>query len=406
MKADVGTVTFHNTTNPYLDPPSPGFHESSDTPVQMDTTPTRLSGMDWSAEPQLQHAVNGETQNDSQAYGLEALSAAASGDHLTYRQHPLTAQQPKANVLRQERSYTPSEPSPSIHSKTPSVPSFRGYPLSPSVSTPSSHNNSLNYILNSSTIRSPPIDPNLHSPFDDPRNVHHRSRSVTSQPQPSLIGEDTAETEHELAFLLRHFSEGPGQWMDLFDLGQYFGSYVPVKALTNPLLKYAAASFAAKALGRTGGKKPIMAGPTSHQASMEIYPNSEQTNWFYVGAKYYDKAISLLMEALKGDRADLNSPVGHWNDVEEQDRRKRRRIAQENSQTNNDEILAATAILCVYEFLDASGSAWTRHLNGAKSLIDIAERGMNPLNIHSPLIRRCLTPVSKSPKRGARHSGT
>lgn len=36
-------------------------------------------------------------------------------------------------------------------------------------------------------------------------------------------------------------------------------------------------------------------------------------------------------------------------------------------------MLAATAILCVYEFLDASGPAWNRHLSGTKSLLDIAQ---------------------------------
>lgn len=41
--------------------------------------------------------------------------------------------------------------------------------------------------------------------------------------------------------------------------------------------------------------------------------------------------------------------------------------------SGSDELLAATAILCVYEFLDASGSAWSRHLNGTKSLLDIAQ---------------------------------
>ena len=38
-----------------------------------------------------------------------------------------------------------------------------------------------------------------------------------------------------------------------------------------------------------------------------------------------------------------------------------------------------TAILCVYEFLSATGAAWSRHLNGTKSLLVIAEGGMMPL---------------------------
>jgi hypothetical protein len=42
----------------------------------------------------------------------------------------------------------------------------------------------------------------------------------------------------------------------------------------------------------------------------------------------------------------------------------------------SDEVLAATAILCVYEFSDAPGLAWNRHLSRTKSLLDIAQRQM------------------------------
>ena len=38
-----------------------------------------------------------------------------------------------------------------------------------------------------------------------------------------------------------------------------------------------------------------------------------------------------------------------------------------------------TAILCVYEFLSATGAAWSRHLSGATSLLYIAKVGMMAL---------------------------
>ena len=41
-------------------------------------------------------------------------------------------------------------------------------------------------------------------------------------------------------------------------------------------------------------------------------------------------------------------------------------------------MLAATAILSVYEFLDATDPAWSRHLSGVKSLLDMAEVGIMP----------------------------
>ncbi len=176
--------------------------------------------------------------------------------------------------------------------------------------------------------------------------------------------------------------------MDLFDLGTYFASHVPVKALTNPLLKHAACGYAAKQLGQVNGKKATVGGACSRQASMELWAATDQVDWFWIGAKHYDKAISLLMEALQQDpgSSPLESPtvfsqlqavdIGYEDGSE---RTKRRRLSGGNS--NSDEVLAATAILCVYEFLDASGAAWSRHLSGTKSLLDIAEVGITPVQM-------------------------
>src|SRR6266511_4340363 len=104
--------------------------------------------------------------------------------------------------------------------------------------------------------------------------------------------------------------------MDLFDLGTYFAFYVPVKALTNSLLKNAACAYAAKQLGRVKGTKAVMGGVCSTQASMEMWPDSPNVDWFWYAAKYYDKAIQLLMEALQsnGSGPNLNNPesFGQW----------------------------------------------------------------------------------------------
>ncbi len=176
--------------------------------------------------------------------------------------------------------------------------------------------------------------------------------------------------------------------MDLFDLEKYFASYVPVKALTNPLLKHAACAYAAKQLGQVKGQKAIVGGACSRQAHMELWPDADKLDWFWIGAKHYDKAISLLMEVLQQDRGTtpLKSPTTYSeprgaeiNRENGYGRVKRRRLSGGNP--NSDELLAATAILCVYEFLDASGAAWSRHLSGTKSLLDIAEVGMISLKV-------------------------
>ena len=77
------------------------------------------------------------------------------------------------------------------------------------------------------------------------------------------------------------------------------------------------------------------------------------------------------------------------------DQRERRRF-QEN---RSDDVLAATAILSVYEFLDASGAAWSRHLNGTKSLLDMAQTKM--VSIELPAAPGCFQSLHelKKPSR-------
>ena len=144
--------------------------------------------------------------------------------------------------------------------------------------------------------------------------------------------------------------------MDLFDLGTYFASYVPVKALTNPLLKYAACAYSAKQLGRVKGTKAPMGGNCSKQASMEMWPDMEKTDWIWCGAKYYEKAIQLLMKELQPNEGPppLSTPeaFGQWQAAElcedtESPRKRRRRYSDGrlSNGVHSDEVLAATAIL-------------------------------------------------------------
>lgn len=183
--------------------------------------------------------------------------------------------------------------------------------------------------------------------------------------------------------------------MDLFDLGCYFAHHVPVQALSNPLLKYSACAYAAKQLGRVRGRKATMGGLASRQADMELYPHPETVDWAYIGAKYYDRAISLLMQELSISSTqevpmtpmttvEEFSPQGSGQSPQSDPRtpggNKRRRLSRQPSSSHADETLAAGAILCVYEFLDNANTAWDRHLSGTKSLFDLAEKeGMMPV---------------------------
>jgi hypothetical protein len=172
--------------------------------------------------------------------------------------------------------------------------------------------------------------------------------------------------------------------MDLFDCGRYFSFHVPAKARSNPLLKYAACAYAAKQLGRSGGVKTVRGGICSHQARMEMWPGDiEKVDWIYYAVKYYDKAIELLVAALEEQKYWVTSIGPESNDM----RGDSVSSTPNESLTDNqlpkqpprtsDELLAATAILCEFEAMDANG-VWSNHLAGTKSLLDIAEVGMRP----------------------------
>ncbi|CZT07796.1 related to regulatory protein for the arginine catabolic pathway [Rhynchosporium agropyri] len=248
---------------------------------------------------------------------------------------------------------------------------------------PGAPQNKLKFILNPTR---PESSLGFASPAIDPVLLGSAAVHIHDDPPPV--------DEHEVAFLLRHFGETAGQWMDLFDLGCYFAHHVPVQAISNPLLRYSACAYAAKQLGRVQGRKAVVGGNAAQQADMELYPRLESANWPYIGAKYYDRAISLLMEELSKSRShgtpvtpmtvngDASSPLSAQSSHGGQltPSIKKRRLSRPRNSSHADETLAAAAILCVYEFLDNANTAWSRHLSGTKSLFDLAEKeGMMPV---------------------------
>lgn len=142
--------------------------------------------------------------------------------------------------------------------------------------------------------------------------------------------------------------------MDLYDLENYFATYVPTTSLQSPLLLCAAAAIAAKQLGRVKGVKAIPGGVCNKQAATETYPNSDQTDWFYVAVKYYDKAIEFLRAELAAIESHGARHASLLTSGESIHRVERARTSQA------DNLLVATSILSVYEFMDDSGIDWSR----------------------------------------------
>ncbi|OJD24877.1 hypothetical protein ACJ73_03760 [Blastomyces percursus] len=380
-------VTFVDNSDPYA--------EGIDTLITSETTTSVPSPqvLDWSTNGDYRHLE----MLDGQAHGLEALSAAATREACPLHETPSNSLLPSMN-----RDTTASDiysRHPELHSLVELMPSSNNTGPAVSVSSLSpatsicSPNNNINFLLNPSAPMPSHIDPSSprsrlgqsESPFAATRPSESRGSGVELR----VDGKVEAESDYEIAFLLRHFSEAPGRWMDLFDLGSYFSSYVPIKALKVPLLKYAACAYAAKQLGLVKGNKGIVGGVDGRQATMEVWPDTENVDWSYYSTKYYNKAMQLLMEALPHDgKSILLSNLearGQWqavelyNDPEGFHKRYRCSNVQQSS-AYLDEVMAATMILSAHEFHDAKGPAWNRHLSGVKSLLDIAEIGLMPVS--------------------------
>ncbi|KAG9723785.1 hypothetical protein KCU75_g21085, partial [Aureobasidium melanogenum] len=146
--------------------------------------------------------------------------------------------------------------------------------------------------------------------------------------------------------------------------------------------------LSAKALGRTRITAQQPKGSGSKRTPAE---------WSHKARYYYDQAITLLRQALENEtrqaHASQQSPnpaIAATDAMMELDADRHPEPPSVLPRTDSDELIATTAILCVFEFLDASGTEWSRHLDGAKTLFDIAKDGTMPLSSaasgHSPML--------------------
>jgi hypothetical protein len=245
--------------------------------------------------------------------------------------------------------------------------------------------------MGASASFSPPIDPRLDTELSE-------TCMSLFEPQPDPGPSDfDPKNDEDVPFLLRHFSEGPGEWMDLFDLGSFFAVDVPLKAASSPLLLYASIALSAKALGRTRitAQHPKSSGTKRTPAE-----------WSHKARYYYDQAITLLRQALENETRQVSA--GHQSPALVADAVTEVGVGHHSEsppvpcRTDSDELIATTAILCVFEFLDASGTEWSRHLDGAKSLFDIAKDGTMPLSNTAPDYSPMLTSRPTSSTKGRR----
>lgn len=369
-------LTFITTNNPYDDEDGSTHPNTAvdDTLVHNGLSfDANQETSDGEFARQLAQAAYPQAEYSYPTHGLEALSAVASS--------------------QDQYNYAPPPPPMGSHDTSSAL---------PHVSSPQQSHESLMQSLdsfvhgNQHTITSPPpnIDPRLgdlqpqqqhQQQLHDDKPIHVRNTSYTSVRPPSLLSKGTtgsspAIREPDVAFLMRDFSEHAGAWMDLFDLGQYFATEVPVLAVDCPLLLYSCTALSAKSLSRiinNDGSISDAPLPSQQQSRLALRPGPplDAEDWVRKGRENYDLAVSLLRQALAG--AIISNPA----DLPEATTAETASVMQGAPlpSTDSDELVAATAVLCVYEFLDASGPEWSRHLDGAKSLFDVAKDRMVPL---------------------------
>lgn len=207
------TVTFFNTTNPYLDPGPPEPPKIVNSSPRQPYFPQFYSSVEefedrhhYTTSPSLRGPApprGGQLQDQHSdvppglhSHGLEALSAAA----LFYP--------PEANMLPRPAPHNsshldqPGDPSPPLQRDArQSTP--------PDGLTPSSK--SLNFLLNPAAVIESPIDPSLMSPAID--QVGPTDGAISPPKDPSgNRAQDGAESEQKVAQLLSRFSESPGRW--------------------------------------------------------------------------------------------------------------------------------------------------------------------------------------------------
>lgn len=155
--------------------------------------------------------------------GLEALSTAASHNRFSYppldagrphrqRHHPACMAADSVSSFDHSAELSPpvsSGPSPSQARST--LPPQASPSVSIASSSTNHHNNTINFLLNPSHSLSPSVDTSVQQP---PAPTSSSLAARPSAPRAPTESRPTvpAETDYEVAFLLRYYAEAPGQW--------------------------------------------------------------------------------------------------------------------------------------------------------------------------------------------------
>ncbi|OJJ49496.1 hypothetical protein ASPZODRAFT_112512 [Penicilliopsis zonata CBS 506.65] len=191
--------------------------------------------------------------------------------------------------------------------------------------------------------------------------------------------------EHEIAFLVRHFSETIGSWLDLSDATKFFSVCVPIRAINSSYLRYAIAAIAAKHIGRIGGKRLAdnRGFLRSRPATMEIYPNAAQVDWLFKATNYQFLAVSHMNRDISGAYDLVSSSAVLESPIETLSQWLHRQITHPTTplpspdspaaavlSKRTEDLLATVTILTFYRLLDTRLVDWQSQLVGIRPLCE------------------------------------
>jgi hypothetical protein len=199
----------------------------------------------------------------------------------------------------------------------------------------------------------------------------------------------------EVAFFLRHFSEGPGRWMDVCCDQPYFSEQVALLSPVYTLVRYAAVALAAKQLGYMKNPESGIRQTQSHRFMLNAFADSK-LDFLWYGAKYYDKAIRILAQQLSHEDGSLCqlSPWGiYQTGLTPQTNEYGLGGAHDSTAATLQALVAC--ILCQYEDLSATMRAWSGHLNGIHKLLRpyLSDPMTLPTPVHIPHPNKAMDAV-------------
>ncbi|PWY94623.1 hypothetical protein BO94DRAFT_280104 [Aspergillus sclerotioniger CBS 115572] len=192
-----------------------------------------------------------------------------------------------------------------------------------------------------------------------------------------VVSELMTDTEHEISFLIRHFSQVIAPWLDLSDSRRFFATYVPLRAIDNDFVRYSIAALAAKHLGQMKGATCTASiGMFTTPATMETYLNAPDVDWFLKAANYYYLAITRMSSSMSesympSSSAVLEYPVDIIDNWLRQKMLNSPPSATDSSVWKKAETLLTTAtVLTMYRLICEPGEKWQSYLTGVKPLFE------------------------------------